>query len=215
MKHAKKLQSIFVLEDNPASILANIAASQYPNAELFQPNSVDNAQKIIKKNKPDLIIIDLSLIDDEITEFINAVKINSPKSTCVVASHIEEDKELFLALKAGAKGYLLKDKEEDQILKHLINILDGQPTVAPAIAYQMLGYFHRQPNFENQEALSDRESEILKLIASGHKRASVAEKLSISLNTVATHLKTIYRKLNINSRAEATMEALRRGLIKK
>lgn len=215
MTKNKKLQSIFVLEDNAVSLLANIAASHYPNAELFQPNSINNAQKTIKKIKPDLIIIDLGLLNGEITEFIKSIKINSAKSTCIVASHIEEDEELFLALKAGAKGYLLKDKEEEQILKHLVNILDGQPTVAPAIAYQMLGYFHQQPNFDNQESLSNRESEILKLIASGHKRASVAEKLSISLNTVATHLKAIYSKLNINSRAEATLEALRRGLISK
>ncbi len=215
MTKNKKLQSIFVLEDNTVGLLANLATSHYPNAELFQPDSVDKAQKIIRKQKPDLVIIDLGLIDGEITEFIRAIKINSPKSICVVASHIEEDTELFLALKAGAKGYLLKDKEEDQILKHLVNILDGQPTVAPAIAYQMLGYFHRQPDFENQEILSDRESEILKLIASGHKRATVAEQLNISLNTVATHLKAVYSKLNINSRAEATLEALRRGLIKK
>ena len=79
----------------------------------------------------------------------------------------------------------------------------------------MLGYFHKQPSFDNNVQLSERESEILKLIAKGLKRAEVAKQLNISLNTVAAHLKTVYRKLNINNRAEATMEAFRRGLIKK
>jgi len=215
MKNNNNLQTIVVLEDVTNSLLANLSATYNSHAELLQPKSLDIAQKIIKKHKPELVIIDLGIVHGQIPEFIKSIKNSSPKTTCIVASYIEEDKEIFLALKAGAKGYLLKDKEEDQILKHLINILDGQPTVAPAIAYQMLGYFHHQPSFENQESLSDRESEILKLIASGLKRSTVAEQLNISLNTVATHLKAVYSKLNINSRAEATLEALRRGLIKK
>lgn len=209
------LKSIVVLEGASGSPLASLAASHYNQAELLQVNSINTALKSIKKNKPDLAIIDLEVVNGEAPNFLKSIKSSSPETTCIVASYIEEDKEIFHALKAGAKGYLLKDKEEDQILKHLVNIIDGQPTVAPAIAYQMLGYFHQQPNFENQEKLSDRESEILKLIASGYKRAAAAEKLNITLNTVATHLKAIYSKLNINSRAEATLEAIRRGLISK
>lgn len=209
------LKSIVVLEESSGSPLTSIAASHYTKAELLQINSISTALKSIKKGKPDLAIIDLEAVDGQAPEFIKSIQKNSPETTCIVASYIEEDKEIFHALKAGAKGYLLKDKEEDQILKHLVNIVSGQPTVAPAIAYQMLGYFHQQPSFEDQEELSERESEILSHIAHGHKRAAVAEKLNISLNTVATHLKAVYRKLNINSRAEATLEALRRGLIKK
>ena len=215
MKNNNNLQSIVVLESTASTLLAGVAATYCSHAELFQPSSINKAHEVIKKQQPDLAVIDMDVVDGKIPEFLKSLKTSSPKTTCIVASHIEEDKEIFIALKSGAKGYLLKDKEEDQILKHLTNILDGQPTVAPAIAYQMLGYFHQQPNFDNQETLSDRESEILKLIASGYKRAAAAEKLNITLNTVATHLKAIYSKLNINSRAEATLEAIRRGLISK
>jgi len=212
---SNRLKSIVVLEADTESLLATMATSHYTKATLHQSGCLKETQKIVKKQKPNLAIIDLCLVDGQVHEFIKALRTSSPETTCIVASYIEEDKDIFQALKAGAKGYLLKDKEQDQILKHLVNILDGQPTVAPAIAYQMLGYFHQQPNFDNDVQLSNRESEILKLIASGHKRAEVAEVLNITLNTVATHLKTVYSKLNINSRAEATLEALRRGLIKK
>ena len=215
MKKHNNVQSIVVLEATEMNMLAALAGSHYRQAELLKTSTIDKAHKVIKKHKPDLAIIDLDVVDGMTPEFIKSVTTCSPGTKCIVASFIEEDKEIFQALKAGAKGYLLKDKEEDQILKHLVNILDGQPTVAPAIAYQMLGYFHQQPSFDNDAQLSDRESEILKLIASGKKRAEVAETLNITMNTVATHLKTIYSKLNINSRAEATLEAIRRGLIKK
>lgn len=210
----RKLKSILVLEADADNLLNDIASSQYSEATVIQSDSVAEAQKLIKKKKPDLALIDLGIVDGEIPEVIKSIRADSPETTCIVASNIEDDTEIFLALKAGAKGYLLKDKEEDQISKHLDNILDGQPTVAPTIAYQMLGYFHRQPNFDNDDKLSDRENVILTLIASGKKRTEVAEQLNISMNTVATHLKNIYSKLKINSRAEATVEALRRGLIK-
>ncbi|MGD8785167.1 MAG: response regulator transcription factor [Thioalkalispiraceae bacterium] len=215
MRNTKNLQTIVILEKDSGSPLANLAASCFTQASLHQPTCTDTTHKLVKQHKPDLAIIDLDMVDGEIQEFIKSLKNSSPQTTCIVASYIEEDKEIFLALKAGAKGYLLKDKEEDQLLKHIVNIMDGQPTVAPSIAYQMLGYFHKQPDFDNQEALSERENQILKLIASGKKRALVASELNISMNTVASHLKAIYRKLNINSRAEATLEAVRRGLIKK
>ena len=188
---SNRLKSIVVLEADTESLFATMATSHYTKATLHQSGCLKETQKIVKKQKPNLAIIDLCLVDGQVHEFIKALRTSSPETTCIVASYIEEDKDIFQALKAGAKGYLLKDKEQDQILKHLVNILDGQPTVAPAIAYQMLGYFHQQPNFDNDVQLSNRESEILKLIASGHKRAEVAEVLNITLNTVATHLKTV------------------------
>jgi len=209
------LHGIIILERSEENLLTPIIAAQYPSVDLHHLDSPKVARKYIEELKPDLAIIDLDLIDGDIPDYIKSLRSVSPETTYIAASNTEDDKEIFLALKAGAKGYLLKDKEEDQIIKDLLDTLSGQPTVAPAITYQMLGYFHQQPNFNNDAPLSNRENEILKLIAKGLKRSEVASELNISLNTVATHLKSIYNKLNINNRAEATMEALRRGLIKK
>lgn len=210
-----KLQDIVLLETSDSDQLAQMLADRYPFANLYPTSCPVQAGKLINRHQPNLAIIDLDVVDGQTAEFISKLRSVSPQTLCIVASFIEEDTEIFYALKAGAKGYLLKDREPDQMLKHLENILVGQPTIAPEIANHMLGYFHKQPNFNNTEQLSDRENEILALIASGMKRAAVAKQLNITLNTVATHLKAIYNKLNINSRAEATLEAVRRGLIKK
>ena len=209
------MQTIVILESNEENLLVPLIAAEFSSAKLFHSDSPKNVLNHIKKLKPNLAIIDLDMVDENIPDYMRSLRAYSPETIYIVASNIEEDKDIYLALKAGAKGYLLKDKEQDQILKHLLNTLDGKPTVAPAIAYHLLGYFHQQPNFDNEVQLSDREGEILKLIATGLKRAEVARTLNISLNTVSTHLKAVYSKLNINNRAEATLEALRRGLIKK
>jgi DNA-binding NarL/FixJ family response regulator len=208
-------QNIVILENADTRQLTQLLADQYPRATLHHTSKPRQANSLVSRHQPELAVIDLDVINGETPGFIRQLKSDSPQTMCVVASYIEEDTEIFYALKAGAKGYLLKDRETDQILKHLENILAGQPTIAPQITYHMLGYFHKQPNFSNEEKLSDRENEILALIARGLKRTEVAAQLNISLNTVATHLKAVYSKLNINSRAEATLEAVRRGLIKK
>ncbi|MEJ2392938.1 MAG: response regulator transcription factor [Gammaproteobacteria bacterium] len=207
--------NILVIEKAEEHQLQRKLMGHYPGATIHQASNLTEANALCKRVMHNLVIIDLDFADDDITALIRKLRSCAPQTTCVLACYIEEDMHIFHALKAGAKGYLLKDREPDQILKHLDNILAGLPTIAPEIAHHMLGYFHKQPNFDNAEQLSDRENEILALIANGHKRTQVAEQLNITSNTVASHLKAIYSKLNINSRAEATLEAVRRGLIKK
>ena len=206
---------ILVVEQSDAHQLLRMLTGHYRDAAIFHACDLVEAETLLNQRRPHLAVIDLDFADDAITEFILKLRACSPQTSCVVASHIQEDTRIFQALKAGAKGYLLKDREPDQILKHLDNILKGLPTIAPEVANHMLGYFHKQPSFDNNVPLSERENEILALIARGKKRTDVAQELNITTNTVSTHLKAIYSKLNINTRAEAALEAVRRGLIKK
>lgn len=217
MMHTTRTEpmKILVIEKAEKHQLSNMLTSYYLCSTIYHASDLSEAYKLCTRYMPRLVVINLDFADDDIGMLIQKIRRCSPHTICVIACYIEEDRHIFYALKAGAKGYILKDREPDQILKLLDHILAGKPTITPEVANHMLGYFHKQPYIENSVQLSSRENEILRLIASGHKRAEVAQQLNISINTVATHLKAIYSKLNINSCTEATLEAIRRGLIKK
>ncbi len=129
------------------------------------------------------------------------------------------------ALESGASGYLLKDQSRDELTDMLKRIVEGQPLLSPAIARRLLGFFGpRQNNTPAPDPAVDakaleivyltaREQDVLGLIAKGYTTPKVGELLNISKNTAAGYVKSIYAKLNISSRAEAAMEASRRGIV--
>ena len=109
------------------------------------------------------------------------------------------------------EGYVLKDESKDQLGAMLRDIVSGKPPLSPAIARRLLGHF-RDSTVE--EGLTDRERDVLTLLAKGLTVAKVADVLGITRNTAAGYAKAVYRKLKITSRAEATLEAARRGLVR-
>jgi len=136
----------------------------------------------------------------------------APQTLCIVASIFDDNEHLFPALRAGAQGYLLKDQPLAQIVELLGGIADGRPPLSPAVARKMLGYF--QPVAQSgHEHLTERESEVLRYIAKGMTLPETARLLGISPNTISGYVKNIYRKLNVSSRAEATLSAQQLGLV--
>ena len=133
----------------------------------------------------------------------------------VVASIHDDDEHLFQALQAGAQGYLLKDHPTAWLAQQLQGIARGQPPLSPAIARRLLRHFHAAPAAQPHAAcdLSARERDVLGLLAQGVRIADIGIALGISRHTVGDHVKNIYRKLNIGSRAEAALQARDLGLI--
>src|SRR5690606_35763773 len=118
---------------------------------------------------------------------------------------------VFDALRAGAQGYLLKDETDQQFIQALEGILAGRPPLSTAIARRMMDFFRPQtPN----KVLSQRETELLILIAQGQSVRRAAEALGLTQNTAAGYLKNIYQKLQVNSRAAVTRKAIDLGLVK-
>ncbi|MGH9510447.1 MAG: LuxR C-terminal-related transcriptional regulator, partial [Terriglobales bacterium] len=138
-----------------------------------------------------------------------------PLCQCIVTTIYADDLHLFPALRAGAAGYLLKDQPKERVVAALRGIASGEPPLSPVIAQRLLRVFGQdQASSSDQEnPLSTRERETLVLIAKGFKLPEVAEQLGVTRNTAAGFIKSIYRKLNISSRAEATLEAARMGLV--
>lgn len=165
-----------------------------------------------------LALIDLGLPDGSGIDLIRELADRCPNVVPIVATIYDDDEHLFDAIAAGAQGYLLKNQEQNVLGHYLRRIQRGEPTLSPSIARRMFSYFRDRPASktktpESGEALTPREMEVLALLGIGSRVPEVAFRLGLTEHTVATYVKTIYRKLKISSRAEAALEASRRGLI--
>lgn len=165
-----------------------------------------------------LALIDLGLPDGSGVDLIRRFRLEAPQALLVVATIYDDDQHLFDALAAGANGYLLKENDADMLVHYLRRIEDGEPALSPSIARRLLRHFHmpaRQTGpaaNDDEAALTGRETETLTLLARGLTINEVAKMLNLKPQTVAGYVKVIYQKLNVSTRAEATLKAVRRGL---
>ena len=196
--------------------LARAATLAFPGIVITLANTLAQAIALADAAPP-LALIDLGLPDGSGVELIE--RLHPQGTLCVVATVFDDDAHLFPALRAGAQGYVLKDQSPEALAGMLEGIADGRPPLSPSIARRLLQHF--QPlaaasvgaDIEVTPALTVRETDVLRLVAKGVSVAEAADLLELSRHTVAGYLKDVYRKLSVRSRAEATMEALRRGLV--
>lgn len=163
-----------------------------------------------------LALIDLGMPDGSGIDIIRELNARYPTILRIVTTIYDDDRHLFEAIAAGAQGYLLKDRHPDTMVQYLRRIDHGDPPLSPSIAQRMLQHFARiKPQTSEPEAagaLTAREVDVLRLLGRGLRVAEAARVLGLTPHTVAGYVKVIYRKLNISSRAEAAIEATRRGL---
>jgi DNA-binding NarL/FixJ family response regulator len=208
------MKTAFILEDisETRQWLVDVLKSTFDGITVAEAGTIAQAKDVIAKQKFELAIIDLSLPDGSGTEILQAISATSPDTFCVVATIYDDDEHLFSALKAGARGYLLKEQSKEQIATLLKGIINDSPPLSPSISRRLLDHFNK-PMPSEEENLTAREKDVLILISKGIKLDEVASMLGITRNTTAGYVKNIYRKLNISSRAEATLTAARMGLI--
>ena len=166
-----------------------------------------------------IALVDIGLPDGSGIDIIRELANHHPFVLPVVTTIYDDDAHLFDAIAAGARGYLLKDQHPDTIVQYLHRIDQGEPPLSPSIAQRMLTYFAStrarvaQLGEASGEDLTARELDVLRLLGRGLRVAEAARVLGLTPHTVAGYVKTVYRKLNISSRAEAAVEAVRRGLV--
>ena len=203
-----------IVDDLPSSRdwLARALHLAFPGIAIAHAASLTEASHLIEPAPP-LALIDLGLPDGSGVQLIERLH---KHTLCIVATVIDDDAHLFPALRAGAQGYVLKDQTPDALADMLRGIAAGQPPLSPSIARRLLRHFTAAPKPALpliDSDLTPRETDVLRLTAKGLTRQEVAQMLQLSTHTVAGYLKDIYRKLSIGNRAEATLEAARRGLV--
>lgn len=199
----------------PAEWLAGVLSSAFPGIAVHSAPDLAAARRLSAAHPPDIALVDLGLPDGSGIDLIRELAAPPARCHCVVTTIYADDRHLFPALRAGACGYLLKDQPADKVVQALRGIVAGEPPLSPVIAQRLLRVFGGPAGLsdEPEAKLSNRERETLVLIAKGYKLPEVSEQLGVTRNTAAGFIKSIYRKLNITSRAEATLEATRMGLV--
>jgi len=165
--------------------------------------------------RPDLILMDLQMPAGGGLAATREITSRNPDARVLVVTLFEDNESIFAALQAGARGYILKDADEDEILRAIRAVGQGEAIFSPAIASRLMDYFAAPPAPAPEKPfpeLTDRELEILTLIARGLSNATIAEELVISLKTVRNHVSNIYGKLQVADRAQAALRARDAGL---
>jgi len=210
--------TINLVEDDEAirERLINLVNSVENYQLLNVASCLEEAMPALEKHKPDLLLVDLGLPDGSGIDLIRQISSLNLDTEALVITGFQDEHTVFDALEAGAKGYILKHDESQNILDALKQIIEGGAPISPVIARLMLNRFNRKAEVEIAlpEALTERQIRILKYVSQGFSSKEIAEKLNISYYTVTTHIKNIYNKLQVNSRTEAIFEAMRLGLIK-
>lgn len=208
-------QRLLVVEDHAETVqhLVALLAEAMPGAQVQVAGTVASAQAASGSARWDLALVDLSLPDGSGLDVIRTLRQRQPEAEIAVLTVHDDDEHLFAALAAGARGYLLKEQPADMLALQLSLWRQGQPPLSPRMARRLLAHFEA-PAASPADAggLTPRETEVLACIGRGLRVRETAEALGIAPSTVMTYVKSIYGKLDINSRAEAALEAARRGL---
>src|SRR6266567_4269870 len=170
---------------------------------------------------PDVVLMDVRMPRSSGIEACRAIKDVAPSARIIILTMSDEEEDLFDAIKAGASGYLLKDIPLDQVAEAVRSVHGGQSLISPSMAGKLLTEFaslarrddHEPPQQLPPPKLTDREMQVLKLVARGMNTRDIGKELFISDNTVKNHVRNILEKLQIHSRMEAVMVAVRDKLI--
>jgi len=164
---------------------------------------------------PHIILMDLRMPELDGVEAMIRIKQANPEIKFIVFTTYSDDEYLFAAIKAGAKGYLLKDAPREELFKGIRAVYRGESLIQPVFTTKVLDKLALELSRKSTGAdtLSDREIEVLDLVAKGVSNKDIGDQLSITQSTVKTHVTSIFQKLNVTTRTEAVTTALKRGII--
>ncbi len=171
--------------------------------------------------RPDVILMDVNMPQMNGLEATRLIKTEMPETKIIILTVSDEDENLFEAIKCGAQGYLLKSLQSQAFFDLLDGVARGEAPISRGLATKILGEFARQLRHQdeaasaNKEDLTDREKQVLRLVAEGATNRDIAAQLNVTENTVKYHLKNILEKLHLRNRAQAVAYAMQTGLLKK
>jgi NarL family two-component system response regulator LiaR len=214
MNRSKTIR-VFVAEDH-AIVRKGVCAllTLEPGIEVVgEASNGQEAVRGIESSQPDVILMDLVMPEMDGIEAIRQVMARQPEARILVLTSFATDDKVFPAIKAGALGYLLKDSEPREVVDAIRQVHRGESSLHPRIARKLMQELSRPPDQPpTPDPLSEREMEVLRLVAQGKSNRDIADDLTITEGTVRVHVSSILGKLHLASRTQATLYALREGL---
>lgn len=211
-----------VLVDDHEMVLHGLSAmlAHFPDqvSIVAMATSVDQAKTLVAEHSPDLVVSDVRIGRGSGIDLVSELCESHPEVKVVLLTAYEDEHYLFQALRAGARGYMLKRIDARELVSHLERVMEGDVVIDPALAGRVAmsaarinaGEYWPGANL----GLTQRESEVLSLLVAGHSNKAIAAKLVISDDTVKTHVRGLYRKLDVTDRGGAVALALREGLFR-
>jgi len=179
-----------------------------------------NGQEVVARAaelEPDIILMDIKMPGLNGIDATRQIIEKQPKVGILIVSMFDDDESIFAVMRAGARGYLLKDADQEELVRAITAVHRGEAIFSPAIAQRMINYFSHLPRESVRKAndafpeLTERELEILELIAQGHSNPGIANKLSLSIKTIQNYVSSILNKLQVVDRSEAIVRAREQG----
>jgi DNA-binding NarL/FixJ family response regulator len=176
--------------------------------------SIEQALQRIREDVPQVVLVDIGLPGITGIEGIRLLKERWPDLLCITLTVYEDDEKIFDSLCAGASGYLLKRTPPTKLVESLREVVNGGAPMSPEVARRVVTVFKNiRPAGRTDHQLTPHELRLLKLLVEGHSYKTAATELGSSVNTIGTHMQNIYRKLQVHSKSEAVVKALRNGLV--
>ena len=175
----------------------------------------DNLIKDISDTKPDVVLMDIEMPGMNGIEAVKILKPQFPEIKILMETIFEDDEKVFDSICSGAEGYILKNTPPSQILEAIREIHEGGAPMTPSIASKVLAMFKSGWSFSKDEShnLTEREMEVLKYLVDGMSYKLIAEKCFVSIDTVSSHVKNIYKKLQVHSKSEAVAKAIKGKIV--
>ena len=199
---------ILVADDHPyvRDGVVSLVAMEKDMQVVAQAADGDEALMLAKKHRPDIVLLDLRMPQMGGLDVIAQIKSLNLPCNIIVLTTYENEHDIHQALKAGARGYLLKDTPRPMLIEAIRKVWAGETCIPPRISQKLVEKM-------NRPELTEREFEILKLIAEGNSNKSIGGRLGIAEGTVKTHVKSLLAKMNAPGRTAAVKEAVHRGLV--
>jgi len=223
---SESIYSVLLLEDEePTREHLSSLVAGHPRLSLFgEVATCREASALLSEDHPNVLLADIGLPDGSGIDVIREFRERYPDMEAMVLTVFGDEASVVAALEAGATGYLLKEQAMDQLGESIISLMNGESTISPKVARFMLKRFTpvaAAPAGRNEKArkeehdahLTERETEVLALIAKGYSYNEIGDSLNLSTNTIRAHIRNMYRKLAVKSRSEAVFEAAHLGLI--
>jgi len=203
---------VLIFEDN-FLMQESLKALLEMNEDIIVAGVYDNAKDILRiyeQMVPDLIISDIDMPETNGLEGLKQVKAKYPEAKVMIFTVFEDNDKVLNAICLGANGYVLKSSTADKITESIFDVINGGAPLTPSIASKILQHFPKQrfANNKEMESLTAKEKEVLELLAKGYSYKMIAAQLDKSFETIRSQIKKIYKKLNVQSNAEAIIKAL-------